>query len=123
MEIDLSFDKITFGVDGTSIILENNKKMMRWSISPNQSTSDHGEDDHSSLPMKFVPFPEAQQSIPTCFRHYPCQREWIVDEQKRRVLWVPPDMRHKSDSYGKKVVLGSVSGRVPIVDITDISDM
>jgi WD40 repeat protein len=119
MELDRYFDKVAFGVDGTSIILENNDQTMRCSISPSQSTSDH-MDYHSSLPMKFIPLHDPQQSVPTHLHHYRRRREWILDEQKRRVLWVPPDLRHAGDSYEKKVVLGSHSGRVPIVDISDV---
>jgi len=115
VEIDRSFDKVVFGSDGTGVILESSNNTMRWSISPNQSPAD----DHSSLPVKFVPLHDTRQSVPTRL-HYWQRREWIVDEQERRVLWVPPEMRYTGDSYGKMVVLGSDSGRVPIVDFSGV---
>jgi WD40 repeat protein len=120
MELDRCFDKVTFGVDGTSVILEDNGETMRWSISPNRSTPDGDKDGHWSLPITFVPLHDTRQSAPPCLHHYQPLNEWILDEQERRVLWVPPDLRNTSDSYGKKVVLGSVSGRVPIVDVSDV---
>jgi WD40 repeat protein len=121
MEVD-EFDKVAFGGDGTSVILENSSETEseRWSISPNQSTTDDDKDDHLSLPMKFVPLHDAQQSIPTRFYHYRRGRGWIVDEQERQVLWVPPDMENTGDSCGNRVVLGSPSGRVPIVDLAEV---
>ena len=48
--------------------------------------------------------------------------EWVIDERKRRVLWVPPDLRHTSDSYEKKAVLGSDSGRLVFVDISYVQN-
>jgi hypothetical protein len=120
MELDKLFNKVAFGGDGISVIVENSSETERWSISPNQSTDDDDKDDHSSFPMKFVPSHDSHEPVPTRFHHYRWWREWILDEQGRRILWVPPDMRSTGDSYGKKVVLGAASGLVPIVDISDV---
>jgi len=75
MELDNSFDKVAFGGDGISVIVENSSETKRWSISPNQSTDDDDKDDLSSFPMKFVPSHDAHQPVPTRFHHYRWWRE------------------------------------------------
>ena len=118
LDVGRSFRKVVFGVDGTSVILESRYSVVRYGISPTHScSSNHDKDDHPSLPLKFVPLRDTRPSVSSHFYCYRQGSEWIIDEQERRVLWVPPDLRYKSDSCGKKVALGSRSGRVVMVDI------
>jgi WD40 repeat protein len=119
------FEKVEFGVDGTSVILEKNNdslEVVRYGISPTHSSSNDDKDKHSSPQLQFVPLHDTQQSQPVS-SHLHCYRlesEWIIDEQKRRVLWVPPDLRYISNSCGKKIALGSSSGRVAMIEVLDV---
>ena len=70
-----------------------------------------------TLPMVLVP--ASDDVLVRRQYHYPKGNEWIVDEQSRRVCWVPADRRSCSDVLGRKVVLGSTSGNVVIVDLPD----
>jgi hypothetical protein len=124
VEVDDIFDKVAFGVDGTSVRLENDdsESVMRYRISPIQSSSDNDRiDGYSLLPMQFVPLQDPQPSVSSHFC-YKKGSEWIIDEQKRWVLWVPPDLRSKSDSCEKKAVLEFASGRLVFVDISDVQN-
>jgi len=71
MDVDHSFDNILFGVDGTSVILRNNDLVShRWQISPSPSYNHNNRNDHSSLPMVFVPMhDEEQQSTSPAVAH------------------------------------------------------
>jgi hypothetical protein len=116
---------VVFGVDGTTVRLESNysESVMEYRISPIQSSSDNDHiDGHSSLPMQFVPIQDPQPSVSSSHLCYKKGSEWIIDEQKRRVLWVPPDLRNRSDSREKKAVLGSESERLVFVDISDVQN-
>jgi hypothetical protein len=97
-------------------------EVVRYGISLAHSSSHDDKDKDSLLPLQFVSLRDTQQSHPVS-SHLHCYRqgdEWIIDEQKRRVLWVPLDLRCSSDSCGKKIALGSSSGRVAIIDILDV---
>jgi hypothetical protein len=129
MEVYGTFEKVVFGVDGSSIILEKGDLMMRYRISPTQSSSNDHKSDHSSLPMEFVPLHDTQQSVSSDRQsvsshphRYRLGNEWILDEQKRRAFWVPPDLRDPRTfhSYGKVVVLGYQSGRVVIANFSNV---
>jgi len=120
-KVDSPFDKVAFGFDGTSVSLESDDSVMRYRISPTQSSSDNDKDEHSSLPMQFVPLYDAEPSVSShlCYHQ---GSEWIIDERKRRVLWVPPDLRNRSDSCEKQAVFVSQSGKLIIVDISDVQN-
>jgi hypothetical protein len=138
MDVDGQFPNVAFGVDGTSIILEkDDSSVMKWEISPAPTSTQKSFTDNQSsdadelpaddnLPMVFVPTPGTQLSVfpnvtPPHQYHHEQSSEWILDEQKRRVCWVLPDLRGaKSDCHGKKVVFGSITGRVTIVDFSDV---
>jgi len=124
------YNDVAFGVDGTSIILQNRHSVKRWRISPAPS-SDHNlpigidRNNHSSLPMVFVPMLDDQQHstppaiVPHQYR-YEKENGWILDGQDRRVLWIPPSLKgDASDCYGKKTVIGSFTGMVTVVDFSD----
>jgi WD40 repeat protein len=121
VKVDRIFGEVAFGVDGTSVSLNSNyfKSVMRYRISPIQPSSGNDIDGHSSLLMQFVPFHDAQPSVSShlCYRQ---GSEWIIDERKRRVLWIPPDLRDGSYSREKKAVLGTYIRRLVFVDISDV---
>jgi len=123
VDIGRPVNKVVFGVDGTSVALESNysPEVVRYRIYPAHSSSNEDdEDEHPSLPFEFVPLHETQPSVSSRFYCYRQGDEWIIDEQERQVLWVPPDLRRISDSCGKQAVFGSQSGRVAMVDISDV---
>ena len=133
VEVDEEFDDgddVAFGVDGTSVILQSRHSVKRWQISPTLS-SDHNlptrmnRNNHSSLPMVFVPMLNDQQhsTPPTIVPHqyrYENENGWILDGQDRCVIWIPPNLKGRaSDYYGKKIVVGSSKGKVTVVDLSD----
>jgi hypothetical protein len=120
-KVDGSIQKIIFGVDGTSVILESKDSVVSLGISSMQSTTDDNNNNRSSLPMEFVPSHNTRQPAPPHLYHYRQGSEWILDEDMRRVLWVPLDLRDKcNDFHGKKVTFGSQSGKVVIFDFSDV---
>jgi WD40 repeat protein len=142
MPVDNSSIDVNFGVDGTSIILKGLDSETAWRIAPalisngetyideSSNDSDHelSDDDSSTedLPMIFIPIHDRQRSvspdIPWQQDIYEPEEEWIVDQQKRRVCWVPPDARAPGTSscHGQKVALGTPNGNVTIVDISGV---
>jgi hypothetical protein len=127
-DVSLSF---VFDLDGTicHVPKHSNRSLGRWRISPapspdHESFIDDNKNDHSSLPMVFVPIHDEtqQQSTPSISPAIAQPQYklswgggWINDKQKRQVLWIPPDLRGPSDCYEKKVVTGSGAGKVTIV--------
>jgi hypothetical protein len=121
---------LVFDGDGTSVIANFGNSAMTWKIFP-ATTSNHkspdgdNENDHSSLPMVFVPIhdlhPPLSTDVPS---HQPCYQQgskWILDEQKRRICWVLPDLRSIfGGCNGKMVAFGSRSGMVTIVDVSGV---
>jgi hypothetical protein len=97
----------------------------RWRISSTSMFSPSRMSSSMPVMMVFVPIPDNEQSAPPDAAphqyHYEKGSEWILDEQNRRVLWIPPDQRGDgaSDFNGKKVVLGSLRGKVTIMDFSD----
>jgi hypothetical protein len=77
VEVDKSFQKVAFGVDGTYVILESKDLAMIHRISPNQSTSNNDENGHLSLSMEFIPVHDTQQSVSPRHYHYLPGNEWI----------------------------------------------
>jgi WD40 repeat protein len=118
---------IAFGVDATSVVLQTFRTVMRWQISPAPSSDyqDDNRNNHSSLPLIFIPIHDEHQStspsVAPCQYDYDEGEGWISDEQGRQVLWIPPDRRGKVDRYGEKFVLGSPSGKVTFVDLSDLN--
>jgi hypothetical protein len=92
---------------------------MRYRTSPVETSSNDDKDEHSSFPMEFLPLHDTEQSVSSHLSCYRQESGWILDEQERQVLWVPLDLLDTSDAYGKKVVLGSKTGRVAILDFSD----
>jgi WD40 repeat protein len=128
------FNDVSFDFDGSCVILrsrQNPHSVERWRISPAPS-SDHNlrptrtnSNNYSPLPMVFVPMHDDQQhslspAIASHQYHYDPIDGWILDRQDRRVLWIPPNMRsYAYDCCGKKVIVGSPTGKVILVDFSD----
>jgi WD40 repeat protein len=125
MTVDSTFTEYfdaSFEVDGTIIRLKLDDKTLAWRLS-SAPTIHHGssiDDDTrnlSPLPIVFVPIQDLERlPYPRHQYHYEDNSPWVLDNQKRRILWVPPDMRHGSNSKGRKIGFGSTSGRVTFVD-------
>ena len=124
------FDNVAFGVDGSSVISDskNTQTQGRWTISPRNrdlSTDNNHNNDHSPLPMMFVPVHNTQQPtsihVPSPQVYYDDMDEWILDNQKRRVCWLRPDLRSRQHKFhGGKVAIGYLNESVVIVDISDV---
>jgi len=121
---------LVFDGNGTSVIANFDNSAMKWIISP-ATTSNHrspdgdNENDHSSLPMVFVPIhdlhPPLSTNVPARQSCYQQGSKWILDERKRRVSWVLPDLRNLlNDSNGKTVAFGRYGGMVTIIDISGV---
>jgi len=121
---------LVFDGDGTSVIANFGSSAMTWKIFPatksnHKSPDGDNKNDHSLLPMVFVPIHDLHPPLSTdVSSHQHCYQrgsKWILDEQKRRVCWVLPDLRGLSnDSNGKMVAFGSHSGMVTIVDTSGV---
>jgi len=123
--------QVTYAVDGTSVIAKFANSAMEWKISPaitsnRKSLDGDHENDHSMLPMVFVPIhgihqPPSSTDLPA---HQPCyqtESEWILDEQKRRICWLPSDLRSLlNDSNGKKIALVHSRQMVTIIDFSGV---
>jgi hypothetical protein len=134
MRVADEFISFVFDLDGTILhVQKDHRSLGRWRISPapspdHESSIDDNKNDHSSLPMVFVPIHDEtqQQSTPSISPaiaqpqyKFSWGGGWIKDKQERQVLWIPPDLRGPSDCYDKKVVIGSDTGNVTIVHFSD----
>jgi len=136
---DYSIENISFTIDETSLILSLKDKMEKemWRIS-STPTPFHGSSDadieydsnresytsnSQALPMVFVreydQEPRTSPEMSPSYYVYDHDSRWVVDRQGRRALWVPTDPRQISDCNGNKVVFGSPSGVVTIVEFPD----
>jgi len=126
-------NKLVFDADGTSVIAKSDdNSAMEWRISPATTynhTSPDGDndnrDDHLSLPMVFVPIHDIHQplstDVPVHQRCYQWGDTWILDEKKRRICLVLPDLRRlRKDCNGTMVALGRDNGMVTIIDISGV---
>jgi WD40 repeat protein len=123
MKVELDkFTDISFGVDGSSIILrDRDDAIQRWTLSSvHNPTVTHINNLTTSLPrlpMYFLPIQDMDQptTLPDIFLHqYHCdeRRSWILDNQSRQMLWIPPDL--KGYCHGENVAFVSSSGGVTI---------
>jgi WD40 repeat protein len=115
------FTDISFGVDGSSIILrgDNDDNIERWILSSAHNPN-HIDDSTTPLPRMPMVFLPVHDTVPPIFPdvsppqyHYDQKSSWVLNNKNRHILWVPPD----SEGYchGEKVVLGSSSGRITMV--------
>jgi hypothetical protein len=135
----LEEQQVSFAIKGTSVSLENAYGIKSWCISPSRNlngTSYSIENGtkcwlvapsyrNTKLPMIFLPITEERsyQSSSAPSQSYSCNRdcEWIMDQDGRRILWIPPDERPQkswNNSNGRKVVVETESGKVYIVDFS-----
>jgi WD40 repeat protein len=121
MQVQDEFTDISFGVDGSSIIMrgDSDAKIQIWTLS---SAHNFNQTDNSTTPLPRMPmvFLPVHDTVPPIFPdasppqyHNDQKSSWVLDSQKRRMLWIPPDSQ--SYCHGEKVALGSRSGRVMMV--------
>ena len=79
--------------------------------------------DGTKLPMVFVPTMEGQSNldVPASCQSYHCDTddEWILDQDERHILWIPPDERPRKFlcfKHEKKVLVQTESGKVYFVN-------
>jgi WD40 repeat protein len=123
--------KISFGVDGFSILATIDDGSLRsWRVcsAPSPGRGSSNIKASASLPMVLAPIRGKrphQGGTPAltppsqylCYKH---GDEWIVDENGMRILWIPQDRRNSVsiDVHGRKVGVGTKSGRVYMVDFS-----
>jgi WD40 repeat protein len=128
--------RITFAVDGASVLFTSSgdEIIQCWRISPAPSSSHHDHssdsDQSTSHPLVFIPIQDKSShevlspSVPIqCCRYEGHHSEWILDEDGKRILWLPPDRRDgmkASECNGKKVAVGTKDGRVYVADFSDV---
>jgi WD40 repeat protein len=119
--------QISFGINGTRVSLLKNSGTESWRISSRDSITNSSTlrwRDHTKRPMVFDPTTEEQsnQDASMPCQSYRCDRdsEWILDQDGRRVLWIPPDERPRKFWSGfkceKKVLVQTESGKVYYVN-------
>jgi WD40 repeat protein len=133
-DLHFSLDsRIAFAVDGNSVFVHSGDDIIqRWRISPAPSSSGYHDSDDSfsngnqftsSLPLIFIPTQEeSSQPAPRQYCRIDSNMMWILDEDRRRILWVPQNRRSSaiSKSLGKKIAVGSYGdGRVYLADFSD----
>jgi WD40 repeat protein len=130
IEVETSFTgrpSISLNVDGTHVILRLADKTMRWRLSPaptpsHESSINTGTSSLSSPRMDFVPIHDTELPTPPDVSprhqyHRDLKREWILDRQDRRVLWIASDLRQEIGSYEEMVAIGSTNRRVLIAKL------
>jgi WD40 repeat protein len=116
--------QITFAVDGNSVFIhdDDNTITQRWHISPaRQEKPPSNSKQSTSLPLVFSPVQEAPSRSVLRQRCRYEGDEWILDDDGRRILWLPPDRRgpaSASKCHGKKIAVGS-GGRVYLADFSN----
>ena len=126
--------QISFSTNATSITLSKNSGGTRnWLISPNHNidlsrdsikNSGCTQQDPAKLPILFVPTTEewSNQDVSAPCQSYHCDTddEWILDQDGRHILWIPPDERPRKIWNGfkceKKVLIQTESGKVYYVN-------
>jgi WD40 repeat protein len=127
--IDLTENPIKNG-DGTKSWLIARPLTHRWRISPYSYTNSIKDPiknrEGTKLPMVFVLTTEerSNQDASAPCQSYRCDTdgEWILDQDGRCVLWIPPDERPRKIWGGfkreKKVFVQTESGKVYIVNFS-----
>ena len=129
--------QVSFSSDGASVCVKHSGGTKWWGITPasrsNRTTPViRNNDGTKSLPighsrsrtkqrMISVPIAEksSNQDVSRPRQSYRCNEdgEWILDQNGRRVLWIPPDERpQETQMYGRKVIIQTESGKIYIVD-------
>jgi WD40 repeat protein len=109
---------IAFDVDGSSVFATTDDGYTdNWHISP------ANDDTSSLLPFVLILVQEKRSHsvfAPSQRYHYEEGDEWISHQDGMHVLWVPPDKRgSRIDIHGKKVAVGTKSGRAYTVDFSN----
>jgi WD40 repeat protein len=115
--------QISFSSDATSVSVLNNSGTQSWHIHTSHKFargSQTKNSDATKLPMIFVPTTEerSNQDASAPCRSYHCNKddEWILDQDGRRVLWIPPDERPQNVwntiKCEKVMVIQTESGKV-----------
>ena len=132
--------QISFTTNATSVaVLKNSDSAQSWCIAPNHNINltnnpirscdstkswliAHNHDG-TKLPMVFVPTLEewSNQNASTPCQSYHCNTdgEWILDQDGRCILWIPPDERPRKFlcfKHKKKVLIQTEGGKVYFVN-------
>jgi WD40 repeat protein len=123
----LGESQISFAVDGSSIFIHAGDNIIqRWSVhsTPLPSNPPPTDDQHiAPTPQVFISM-QGDLSHPVVSMPRQCYHfegdEWILNEDGKRVLWLPPDRRGLTIACGKKIAVGAYpSGIVYLADFQD----
>jgi WD40 repeat protein len=122
--------RLAFSADGTSVLTPSDDSVQRWIISP-APVSDHPDysfpntNQFDSLPLVFIPAQEESShqvvSVPRQYCYYQGD-EWVLDENEKRILWLPSDRRGEasaSEYHSKKIAIVGANKRVSLADFSD----
>jgi WD40 repeat protein len=133
--------RITFAVDGSGVLFTSSgdEIMQCWRISPAPSSSHHDHssdsDQATSHPLVFIPIEDKSShevlsaSVPIQHCHYVGDHsEWILDEDGKHILWLPPDRRAEawsSECHDKKIAvpvwIDWNNTRIYLADFSDVA--
>jgi WD40 repeat protein len=88
-----------------------------WDVGSSPARLEFAEElEESRLKGQYEPLTGSEAS---CRRsHY---SSWILDENNRQILWVPPANRgYKACWYGRHLVIGGLTGPLTLVDFSDV---
>jgi WD40 repeat protein len=112
--------QIAFAVDGSVFIHTINQIMYRWRISPTPSNIA----EFTSLPLVFIPITRLPRKwCRNCrYNGNGSESEWILDENGKRLLWLPQDRRcwGARSCHGKKTAIGTKDNRVYVADFSNV---
>jgi WD40 repeat protein len=132
--------QIAFAVDGNSVFSHSRHNIIqRWSISEspgrllNYLHASSSKRNRFTSPLVFLPMQEKSSMTlhqvvpvppqPECYRYSDDDNGWILDEDGKRILWLPPDRRidtRTSKVYGKKIAIVTSHGRVYLADFSGV---
>jgi WD40 repeat protein len=120
MEVNPQFTSISFGVDWASIVLkDSDDNIQRWALSRDPDHIDDATIPLPRLPIVFLPVKYTETPNMSSHQYHLDERNsWVLDEQNRRMIWVPPDLKCFCD--GKRVVYVSDGAVRIFIDFSSV---
>jgi hypothetical protein len=112
--------RVEFTVDGNTVLVTNRNRINYWCICPALSSSP------IEYPMRLVHMPSWSNHDQPC--SYYEDGGWVLRQDLRRMLWLPPDKRspdwderRMTESLGEKFASVSEDENLYIVDFSNVS--
>jgi WD40 repeat protein len=124
LKLDFPLQRVAFSIDGTSVFIHTDGNIVqRWRIFPNRSSNghDYSFDPFAPLPLVFIHIQEnLSHQIASVPRQFDLDGDkWVVDDDRKRLLWLPPDRRGLMSAHGNKIAVVINYKRVYIADFSD----